>query len=153
METNDVTKPKITVEELEKEIEEVFNLRIEHAKAERFAKDLKNDLTEKQLVLKAKLESLELDSYKAKAGTFSFRMKSGFRVPKDLESKKLFFTYLEDKGVFDELVSVNSQTLNSWVQAEIEAAEEAGNFDFQLPGLEKSEARVSFTMTQAKGQK
>jgi hypothetical protein len=80
-------------------------------------------------------------------------MKEGFRVPKDLESKKMFFAYLENKGVFDELISVNSNTLNSWAQAEIDAAEEAGNFDFQLPGLEKSEPRVSFTMVQSKNQK
>lgn len=144
---------KITVEELEKSIEELFTLRIEHAKADRLAKDLKNDLTEKQLVLMSKLESLELDSYKGKYGTFSYRMKQGFRVPKDLQSKKMFFSFLEDKGVFDELVSVNSNTLNSWAQAEIEAAEEAGNFDFTLPGLEKSEPRPSFTMTQSKSQK
>lgn len=145
--------PNITVQEIEADIEQLFKLRIEHAKADRTAKDLKAELTEKQLLVKAKLETLEMDSYKSKAGSFSFRMKEGFRVPKDLEAKKLFFSYLEEKGVFDELVSVNSQTLNSWVQAEIEAAEEAGNFDFQLPGLEKSEARVSFTMVQAKGQK
>jgi hypothetical protein len=146
-------KPQITVAELEAAIEELFTLRLEHAKADRIAKDLKNELTEKQINVMAKLELLELDSYKGKAGSFSFRMKEGFRVPKDLETKKQFFAYLEEKGVFDELVSVNSMSLNSWAQAEIEAAHEAGNFDFTLPGLEKSAPRPSFTMVQSKGQK
>ena len=145
--------PQISVSEIETDVEELFHLRIEHAQADRKAKDLKNELTEKQGRLQAKLESLGLEKYAAKSGTFTFRMIQGFKVPADMENKKKFFAYLEEKGVFDELVSVNSQTLNSWSQAEIEAAEVAGNFDFSIPGLEKSSPRPKYTMTQAKGQK
>jgi hypothetical protein len=126
---------------------------MEHAQADRRAKDLKNLLTEKQGKLQAKLESLGLEKYSAKSGTFTFRMQQGFKVPADMESKNKFFEFLQSKGVFDELVTVNSQTLNAWAQAEIEAAEVAGNFDFTVPGLEKSAPRPKYTMTQAKGQK
>jgi len=146
-------KPNITVTELEEDIAELVKLRTEHALKEREAKDIKAVFNEKQEKLKSKLEALEMDSYKGKAGSFSFRMKEGFRVPKDMEAKKQFFSFLQEKGVFDELVSVNSQTLNSWAQAEIESALDAGNFDFQIPGLEKSSPIPKYSLTQGKGQK
>lgn len=147
-----MTTSPISVEEVEKDIEQLLKMREEHAILDRQAKDLKNELTTAQGKLQAKLESLGLESYKGKAGTFSFRMIQGFKVPADMESKMKFFDYLKEKGVFDEIVTVNSQTLNSWSQSEIEAAEVAGNFDFTIPGLEKSAPRPKYTMTVAKPQ-
>jgi hypothetical protein len=146
-------KPNITVAEIEQDIADLVQLRTEHALKEREAKDIKSVFNEKQEKLRAKLEALELDSYKGKAGSFSYKMREGFRVPKDLDAKKQFFAYLQEKGVFDELVSVNSQTLNSWAQAEIEAALENDNFDFQIPGLEKAQAVPKYSLTQGKGQR
>ncbi len=141
---------QISVVEIEQEVEELIKMREEHAQLDRQAKDMKNELTTKQGKLQAKLESLGLESYKGKAGTFSFRMIQGFKVPADMEAKLQFFDFLKEKGVFDEIVTVNSQTLNSWVQSEIEAAETQGNFDFKVPGLEKSAPRPKYTMTVAK---
>ena len=37
------------------------------------------------------------------------------------------------------MITVNSRTLNSYAKQEEELAEEEGDFDFQIPGLEKSE--------------
>lgn len=146
-------RPKVTVEELEYDVTILLTLREQAARKEKELKEVKAEMSELQDKLRGKLESLEMDSYKGKAGSFSFRPVEGFRVPKDLETKKRFFTFLEEKGIFDELVSVNANTLNSWAQAEIEAAAERGDFDFQIPGLEKAQPRMKYTMTQGKGKK
>jgi ATP-dependent Lon protease len=149
----DDLKPSVSVQELENDIEQMFNLRMEKEQKEAEAKAINEQLTEIQNKVMGKLESLELTSYKAKAGTFSFSMREGFRVPKDLENKKKFLDYLKDKGIFDEMITVNSQTLNSWAKAEIEAALERNEFDYQVPGLEKAQPVPSFKMTQSRGGK
>lgn len=145
--------PKVTVEELENDVANIFELRMKKEQADAEAKHLNGILIEEQNKVMAKLEALGLESYKAKAGTFAYSMREGFRVPKDLESKKAFFDFLKDKGVYEEMISVNSMTLNSWAKAEIEAALEKGDFDFKVPGLEKSSPTPSFRMTQSRGQK
>lgn len=146
-------KPEVSVQELEREIEQMFALRMKKEQKEAEAKALNEQLQELQAKVMGKLESLELTSYKAKSGTFSFSMREGFRVPKDLENKKKFFEFLKGKGIFDEMITVNAQTLNSWAKAEIEAALERNDFDFQVPGLEKASPVPSFKMTQARGGK
>jgi hypothetical protein len=56
-------------------------------------------------------------------------------VPKTIEQKKQFGKYLQEKGIFWELMSVNSATLNSFHKTELEAAISRGDVDFKLPGI------------------
>ncbi len=56
-------------------------------------------------------------------------------TPKTAEQKKLLFDYLREKGILWEMVNVNSATLNSFHNAEIEAAKLKGDIDFKLPGV------------------
>jgi len=55
--------------------------------------------------------------------------------PKDPEQKAKFYQFLKDKGIFEDMVTVHSQTLNSYYKAEMEAAIEAGATDFEMPGV------------------
>jgi ABC-type enterochelin transport system substrate-binding protein len=88
-------KANITVEELEQDVEKLLDLRIKKANLEKELKDANEQISAAQDKLRGKLEALEMDSYKGKAGSFSFKSRQGFRVPKDLESKKKFFEYLQ----------------------------------------------------------
>lgn len=56
-------------------------------------------------------------------------------TPKSLDDKTKFFDYLKERGIFFEMASVNSQTLNSFYKAELERAVAEGNSDFKLPGI------------------
>ena len=47
-----------------------------------------------------------------------------------------FFAYLKDRGLFDSVITVNSQTLNKLYRTELEAAFGRGEIDFQFPGIE-----------------
>jgi hypothetical protein len=56
-------------------------------------------------------------------------------VPKDLEAKKALMKHFTEKGIFFEMVTVNSATCNSYYKSEMEAAVARGDVDFKVPGL------------------
>lgn len=64
-------------------------------------------------------------------GTVSMAIKSSIQTPKDPVSKKAMIEYFESLGpeLFNHYVSVNSMTLNSYINQELEL-----NPDFILPG-------------------
>jgi len=58
------------------------------------------------------------------------------RQPATQEEKMQFFKYLEDQGLFYNMVSVNSRTLSSWAKKEIKSIEEkTGQQGWTPPGL------------------
>ena len=85
----------------------------------------------------------ELTSFKSSHGTVVRSTRYTVRTPKTIEEKTAFFEWLnESKGreVYWTYVSVNSQSLNSFYKAEMEAAKEANDFDFKIPGIGEPEA-------------
>jgi hypothetical protein len=125
---------QMTLIELEQMVERAFELKKEVTEQKRIAADLSNELDLLQMKIIEELESADLLAFKSKSGTFSYRYSESFKVPRTPEDKQKFFAYLTEKGVYDELITVNSQTLNSWVKQELEE-----NLDLQIPGLVKSE--------------
>lgn len=84
----------------------------------------------------------EMTSYRSSHGLVVKSLRYSVRVPKDAEAKAALFGWLKDKGeeVYYQYVTVNSQSLNALYKAEMEAAKEAGDFDFKLPGVGDPEA-------------
>jgi len=86
------------------------------------------------------LESNEMSSFKVdKIANVSISHSLSVKVPKDIESKKLFFEWLaRNKGeeVRDAMMTVNSQTLNSFYKAEYESLDDDAKLMFQIDGLE-----------------
>lgn len=87
--------------------------------------ELKNYLTE-YTALNGKFHT--------KYGTVSLMKRMGVKVPKGEELME-FFDYLEKRGAFEELATVNSNSLNSWYKSELQAREAEGNYDTNIPGL------------------
>ena len=104
-----------------------------------YKKDAENLRDQAEMALIAALEELELTKFEGDAGNFYYYYREGFAVPKTDEDKKALFSWLQSKGLYDTYVTVNSQAINSLAKAEMEIAEEAGQLDFQIPGLKKSE--------------
>jgi hypothetical protein len=106
-------------------------------------------LGEEEAALEAKiialLDAAEITSYKAKAGTIISSSMQSVSVPKG-ESKQSFFNYLKEAGIYDEVVTVNSQWLNGYYKKEMEAAREREDVFFTIPGLENpfTKTRLSF---------
>lgn len=95
-------------------------------------RDAYNKITE--TVLKA-LELAEMDSVKAHGFLFFKQTKTSVQTPKTVEDKQKLFEFLESHGLFHEIVSVNSQTLNSLYKSLADDAATEGNLSFKLPGV------------------
>ena len=55
-----------------------------------------------------------------------------------IEDRNEFFSWLRDKGIFDDVISVSSQKLGPLYNEELELAKESGDFGFLekgIPGL------------------
>lgn len=87
------------------------------------------------LMLKT-LDLADIDSMKAHGYLFYKETKSSVTTPKTVEEKNLLFEFLKEKGIFMEIVSVNSQTLNSLYKNLAQEAAMEGAIDFRLPGVE-----------------
>lgn len=82
-------------------------------------------------------------------GTISIRTKFQVKVPSSLEAKEKFFKYLSAKGkaVYFKLLTINSQTLNSYYNAELKAAQETGAGNFSIPGIDEPTHRDTIAFT------
>lgn len=78
---------------------------------------------------------MEKSSYDSSFGKIVIQKRFSVRQPKDPEEREKFFNYLREKGLFEDMVSVNSMTLNAYYKQELETARQEGNFDFAIPGL------------------
>lgn len=78
---------------------------------------------------------------------FSPSHKHSVTTPKTPEQKAALFEFLKAKGIFLEIASVNSQTLNSLYNDLAEEAAKGGNVDFTLPGVDKPKPYVTLKMT------
>lgn len=67
-------------------------------------------------------------------GKVFIRNNFAVRNPKTPEAKKAFYDYLKARGLFEDLATINHQTLNAFYKTEREQAE--GDPSFNLPGLE-----------------
>lgn len=106
----------------------------------------------KRDVLKA-MEVLELDKQHVPGHGTVYRQKNfSVKTPKDPDSKGALYDWIaqhKGKDVLDNMLSINSQTLNSFYKSELAAAVEAGESDFSIPGLGTPE--VYYTVGMRKG--
>lgn len=108
--------------------------KIDEAKEAYEAEVMKGDDIEKKIL--ECLEQMGRTSYKGKVGTVSITHRTSFRLPASPEEKEAYFNYLRDKGMYDSMISVNSQKHNSFCKAEMEIAEAEGRgLDFKIPGV------------------
>lgn len=99
------------------------------------AKKLGMELKEIQNKIMEIMKDQQITSLKHARGTVIMNARFTVKTPKEKEDKEAFFEYLKSKGMYDDMVSVNSQTLNSWYKEEMEAAKREGNFGFKIPGI------------------
>lgn len=79
-------------------------------------------------------------------GMESLKTDSGNLVPYTLANVKIvdkpaLVSWLERRGLLDELMSINTRTLGAFYRAEEESEAMTGNLNFSLPGVEVQEIR------------
>lgn len=125
-------------------------LKVEIDELEQTLAQKKGELVAVSETIKNTLELIGLDNVRGHGFLFFKETKESVKTPKSLEDKRALFAFLEERGMFDEIVSVNSQTLNSLYKSLSEQAQDEGNFNFRLPGVEAPTAFTTLKMRKAK---
>lgn len=127
---------EITLDEFDSWIVEIADIKKHKEELEKQI----DALNEKMKVIENKamlvLEESGRTSYKHPLGTLILTTKWNWKNPTDPVKKKEFLTYLEKEGLRDKMTSVNHQTLNSYCREQMEFAQQSGNIDFAIPGID-----------------
>lgn len=124
-----------TLDEMNKQCAMIADLRSKEAEAKMAAKAVTEQLEIAEFKMLEMLQQEGMSSYKSPFGTVSLSARTSVKIPADPESKKTFFEWLEQEGIYDNMVSVNSQKLNALYKARFEQAIEEGNTEFKIPGI------------------
>ena len=134
------------VEELEGKIDKCFALRNAIGELKEIVSTRTDELKKCQQEITDYLNEISKESYHGRAGVFAKKDKYSYRLPKDQANRELLFAYMKEQGVYDEMVGVNSITLNSWANQEIEAK---GLIDYRIPGLAQADIYTVVSMRKA----
>lgn len=126
----------VTLSDLNTLGQEIKNIRDEIGKYKLAIADLQEALDGKEGQFIQMLKDNGMEKYFVPGvGTAFVSTRFTYKVPKTPEERAAFFDYLKKKGVYEGMVTVHSQTLNSWARAELDAAITEGATDFKVPGL------------------
>lgn len=126
----------VTVKDLDDLNKTIFEQRELIAQMEELVKAQNKILAQLEGKAVAYLKELGREKYQSPYGTISVAERWTWKQPQTPEQREAFFNYLRDKGVFDNMISVHAQTLNSFCNSEWDEAKKAGaGFDFRVPGL------------------
>lgn len=123
-----------TLKELDNLISEIAELDGQAEGMKLTLKALNEQIAEKERKVMAMLEQAELKTFKGSRGSMTIASRWGVKMPKEPEVKEALKAYCEERGIWDNLWTINHQTLNSMFKQAMEAATEAGEM-IDIPGL------------------
>lgn len=131
--------PITTVKGLEELAQKIKEKRAEKEEKAKILSAVNEELDQLEQLAVRTLKELGKSSYGAEAGTITKVVKWRVNLPNTEEAKTAFFSYLKERGLFEKLATVNSNTLNSFFMEEWEAAKDPNDpmaaLDFRLPGI------------------
>jgi hypothetical protein len=141
----------ITVDEMNQKVQEIRAKEEEYEAARKVSTALGYEVDKLYEQIGQMLLDLGQDSFKTPLGTVSLRKRTSFKTPKDEESRTAFFNKLKEMGVFDSMITVNSNTLNSFLKAEYEQAEANGEdmVTYKFDGIEPPTISVTASLRKA----
>lgn len=142
----ELPKEEITVDLLEQIAFNCYAYKKLAADLDKQKKEATAKKEEMQEIMGHLMEVLDVTSYKSKSGTITKTEQPNYRLPQDDDSRKKFFSYLKEKGLYDQLITVNSRSLQSFVKQEVELAEAEDNFGFLPDGIEETEYRTVYSL-------
>jgi hypothetical protein len=125
----------VTVAQLEELAKQIADLRVKEAEMSAEKKKITAELEAREKFMIETLNQEGLTMFKSSVGTLSLSHRSSVKTPKDPDSRAAFFAYLKEKGIYDQMITVNSMTLNALYAKELDAAIARGEDDFQIPGI------------------
>jgi len=141
---------EVSVKELDELCKSMADQRAKIAEIESVLTEHNKELQRLEAKAVEYLDHLGRDSYKSPNGAIGFREQWRFNMPASPEAKQEFFNHLKEKGIFEQLITVHSQSLNSYARGEMKLAEEEGTImEFKIPGLEAPKLYKSLTFRKA----
>ena len=111
------------------------DLRQEEKDIKKVLSDKAEEVSKCEAEIMKELEDQKLDSFKGNAGLVYFSEKYDVKFPKEDGVKEELREYLEQRGAFGAMWSINYASLNSWYKQEIEHAKSEGQY-LDIPGLD-----------------
>jgi hypothetical protein len=132
-----VEVPSVTVSQLDELCEKFADLKKEADELDDILKEKNEKVKEIGTQIINFLNEFKKPSWKTSRGNFIISNRFTVPTPKSPEDKQAFFNYLKQKGIFEDMVTVHSQTLNGYYRQEMDAALDAGDVNFSIPGIEE----------------
>lgn len=141
----------ITVEQMNQKIADIRAKEEEYEAAKKISTALGYEVDSLYSQVGQMLLDLGQDSFKTPLGTISLRKRQSFKIPKDENSRIAFFNKLKEMDVFESMITVNSNSLNSFLKAEWEAAEARGEdmVTYRFDGIEPPTISVTASLRKA----
>lgn len=136
-----------TIKDLHLMIKQAFELKVKIDEIEALAEEQKTHLEKLKHKMSAVLGENNMTHFKSEYGAITRKAEYSVKIPKLEEQRNAFFEYLKKNGLFDQMITVNSRTLNSHVKEEREAALAKGIIDFSIPGIEPGVEIYRISMT------
>ncbi len=125
----------ITVDDMRAQVARIAELRSLENEINLTKKSLTAQLDEAEGRMLSMLEESQLKNFKSDVGLVSASYRKSVQTPKTPEDRSSFFEYLKVKGLFDQMITVHSATLNSFYKTEFDEAAARGDDDFKIPGI------------------
>lgn len=126
---------ELKVNELKECIKLIAKLRQNEAEVNDMKREVTAQLDEAEKRMIEMLTKSGLKNFRSEDGLVSLSARLSVKTPKTEEDRAAFFAYLKSLGLFEQMVSVHSATLNSFYKDQFELARQRGDDDFKIPGL------------------
>lgn len=127
---------QVTVTEFEQLCEALYADRAKYDLLKEQAKAQNERVERLEAQVLSYLKAMNRSNYKSKLGTISKIEKRSWKLPAAEADRSAFFAALKAEGVFEGMISVNFNTMNSFMQEKFEKAEAEGRAaGFSYPGI------------------
>ena len=113
----------ISVETFKEQMEKIVNLRTKEAEAHAAKKLISEELENEETIMLNMLVAEGLNQFRGPLGLVSLSFKTSVKTPKTDEDKAAFYEHLKSEELYDDMISVNSMTLNSYYKSKLAEAE------------------------------
>lgn len=132
----------ITVQEVKDAIKRLREVDSAIKQLEEAAKPLNEEKTALKAQITLMLREMNEKSFKSEFGTVTRVTDVSVTLPKG-ENKLKFFEYLKERGVFEDMATINYQSLNAYYKEQRELAmreDPMAGLNFELPGIGQANA-------------
>lgn len=121
----------MTVEELDGLCEEFIKAKEYEKKAEERMKEIKQATKDAQAKVIAALEEMDKTENEGSFGKVKVVQKEYYKCV----DKQAAYNWLRERGEFDDMASINANTLSSHIKGLVHEKHEEGQFDWLPPGI------------------